>query len=185
MSGAETTRRASFGELWLAVALAITLVYMVMAALFESIVHPFTILLTLPTAGVGVTGALLLTSTPLSIPALIGIVLLAGIAVNNGILLVDVANSLRDEGMERSAALIRAGRLRLRAILMTSVTTILGALPLALGGRGSEMQAPLSIAIMGGLTSSTLLTLFVIPVAYDLLDRLRPASRAQARADAT
>jgi HAE1 family hydrophobic/amphiphilic exporter-1 len=182
VAGAETARRASFAELGMAVLLAITLVYMVLASLFESIVHPFTILLTLPTAGVGVVVALLLTHTPLSIPAFIGLVLLAGIAVNNGILLVDVANAQRAEGVPREEAIVRAGRLRLRAILMTSVTTILGALPLALGGRGSEMQAPLAIAIMGGLTSSTLLTLLVIPVAYDLLDRLRPGAAARSEA---
>lgn len=177
ITGAEQSRRASFGELGLAVILAIALVYMVMASLFESIVHPFTILLTLPTAGVGVVLALLLTSTPLSVPALIGIVMLAGIAVSNGILLVDVARRLREEGVPRQEAAARAGRLRLRAILMTSVTTVLGMLPLAWGGEGAQVQAPLAIAVMGGLTSSTLLTLFVIPAAFDMLERLRHPGR--------
>ncbi len=175
VTGAEESRRASFGELGVAVLLAIALVYMVMASLFESIVHPFTILLTLPTAGVGVVGALLLANTPLSVPALIGIVMLAGIAVSNGILLVDVATRLRDtEGMPREDAIARAGRLRLRAILMTSVTTVLGVLPLAFGGEGASVQAPLAIAVMGGLISSTVLTLLLLPSAWTILDRLRP-----------
>lgn len=177
ITGAEESRRDSFAQLGLAVLLAIVLVYMVMASLFESIVHPFTILLTLPTAGVGVVLALLVTSTSLSVPALIGIVMLAGIAVSNGILLVDVAQRLREQGLSREAAAARAGRLRLRAILMTSVTTVLGMLPLAWGSEGARIQAPLAIAVMGGLTTSTLLTLFVIPSTFELLERLRPGRR--------
>lgn len=190
--GAEQVRRASFDELLFAVLLAIVLVYMVMASLFESVVHPLTILFTLPTAAVGVVLGLWLTGTPFSVPALLGAVMLAGIAVNNGILLVDLTGRLRQEGLGRREALARAGGLRLRPILMTSLTTVLAMLPLAVGaevysllpwtrgwGEGAELRAPMAIAVIGGLAASTLLTLFLVPAAYDLLDRLRPQGRRE------
>jgi HAE1 family hydrophobic/amphiphilic exporter-1 len=190
VTGAESIRKASFDELLFAVVLAIVLVYMVMASLFESVVHPFTILFTLPTAGVGVVLGLWLTDTPFSVPALLGAVMLAGIAVNNGILLVDLTGRLRRQGLSRREALARAGGMRLRPILMTSLTTVLAMLPLALGqdvyasfpwtagwGEGAELRVPMAVTVIGGLAASTLLTLVLVPAVYDLLDRLRPAGR--------
>lgn len=174
IGGAELARRASFRELLLATALAVALVYMVLASLFESVVHPFTILVTLPTAAVGVILAFVMTGTSASVPAFLGVVMLAGIAVNNGILLVDVANRRRQAGDSAHDAIVHAGRVRLRPILMTSLTTCLGMVPMALGGEGSELRSPLAIAVIGGLVASTLLTLVLIPVVYELLERLRP-----------
>ena len=193
VTGAEAVRKASFKELSFAVLLAIVLVYMVMASLFESVVHPFTILFTLPTAGVGVVLALWLTETPFSVPALLGVVMLAGIAVNNGILLVDLTGRLRAEGLSRREALARAGGMRLRPILMTSLTTVLAMLPLALGagvysllpwtaswGEGAELRIPMAVTVIGGLAASTALTLFLVPAVYELLDRLRSVGRRDA-----
>ncbi len=190
VTGAESVRRASFQELFFAVVLAIVLVYMVMASLFESVVHPFTILFTLPTAGAGVVLGLWITDTPFSVPALLGAVMLAGIAVNNGILLVDLTGRLRAEGLPRREALARAAGMRLRPILMTSLTTVLAMLPLSLGadfyallpwtrgwGEGAELRVPMAVTVIGGLAASTLLTLFLVPAVYDLLDRLRPMGR--------
>jgi HAE1 family hydrophobic/amphiphilic exporter-1 len=145
-------------------------------------VHPFTIMFTLPTAGVGVILAFVMTGTSASVPAFLGIVMLAGIAVNNGILLVDVANRRRQAGDSAHDAIVHAGRVRLRPILMTSLTTVLGMVPMALGGEGSELRAPLAIAVIGGLTASTLLTLVLVPVVYDGLERLSSRRRAGVRA---
>jgi HAE1 family hydrophobic/amphiphilic exporter-1 len=179
IGGVERVRRDSFGELGFAALLAIVLVYMVMASLFESLLHPFTILLTLPTAFVGVVAGLGLTGHGFSVPALLGVVMLAGIAVSNGILLVDVMGTLRRGGMPRREAIVEAGRLRLRPILMTSLTTILGVLPLAFGaGEGAGMRAPMAIAVAAGLTTSTFLTLVVIPVAYDVIDAAAVRTKA-------
>jgi len=179
VTGAERKRRLSFRQLGFAALLAILLVYMVMASLFESVVHPFTILFTLPTAAVGVVVALALARTGWNVSSLLGTVMLAGIAVNNGILLVDVTGMLREQGMKRREALIAAARMRLRPILMTSLTAILGMLPLAVGiGEGAGMRAPMAVAVAGGLLTSTFLTLFLIPIVYDLLDRVRPGQRA-------
>lgn len=183
VGGAEAQRRASFSQLVFAAILGIVLVYMVMASLFESLVHPFTILFTLPTAAVGVVGALAAAGHGISVASLLGAEMLAGIAVSNGILLVDVTGQLRARGLARREALLEAARLRVRPILMTSLTTILGMVPMALEiGEGSGLRAPLAIAVSGGLLTSTLLTLVVVPVAYDLLDRLRPGwAREDAR----
>jgi len=160
-----------------------------MAAQFESFLHPFVILFTIPLALVGAVLALVITGRSLDISAMIGLILLAGIVVNNAIGLVDYINQLRRQGMDRDEAVRVTGPRRLRPVLMTTLTTVLGLLPLALGiSEGSEMEAPLATVVMGGLTLSTLLTLVVIPVVYTLFDDLvvrvqrRTAARRQAAA---
>jgi HAE1 family hydrophobic/amphiphilic exporter-1 len=173
-AGEEASRQESFTQMKFALVLSIVLVYMVLASLFESLLHPFTILLTLPLAGVGVVLAFLLIGEPLSVMAYIGIVMLAGIAVNNAIVLVDYINRLRADGMPRSEAIMQASRDRLRPILMTTATTILALLPLTIGlGEGAKLRAPMAVAVIGGLISSTILTLVVIPVVYELIDGVR------------
>lgn len=175
-AGEEASRAESFAQMKFALLLSIVLVYMVMAASFESLLHPFTILLTLPFAGVGVVFALLLAREPLSVMAYIGAILLAGIAVNNAIVLIDYINRLRAQGWPRREAIQQAGRDRLRPILMTTGTTILALAPLAVGwGEGARLRAPMAIAVIGGLLTSTVLTLVVIPVVYELIDDVRTA----------
>lgn len=162
----------SYRSLLFALGLAIFLVYLVMASQFESLTHPFVILFSIPLSLVGVVLALLLTGSELSVLVFIGIIMLAGIVVNNAIVLVDLINQLREQGYERERAIIEAGRARLRPILMTTLTTVLGLLPMAIGfGSGSEVRAPMAITVIGGLLLSTLLTLVVVPVMYALLDR--------------
>jgi HAE1 family hydrophobic/amphiphilic exporter-1 len=174
VSGQSEEMQASFQSMQFALALAVFLVYLVMASQFESLIHPFVILFTIPLALVGAVLALFLTGTTINIVALIGVIMLAGIVVNNAIVLVDLVNQLRAQGAERTDAIVEAGRARLRPILMTSLTTALGLLPMALGfGEGAEIRAPMAIAVIGGLVVSTLLTLIVIPVVYSLLDRKR------------
>lgn len=171
IGGEEESRAASFQNLRFALLLALILVYMVMASLFESLLHPFIVMLSTPLAVIGVVIAILLTGSTLNLMAYIGIVMLAGIVVNNAIVLIDCVNRLRGEGLPQREALVQAGRYRLRPILMTTATTVIALLPLALGfGSGSELRAPMAIAVIGGLTSSTLLTLFFIPVIYSLVD---------------
>ena len=172
VSGQSEEMQESFQSMQFALALAVFLVYLVMASQFESLIHPFVILFTIPLALVGAVLALFVTGTTLNIVALIGVIMLAGIVVNNAIVLVDLINQLRGQGMERFDAIVEAGRARLRPILMTSLTTTLGLLPMALGfGEGSEVRTPMAITVIGGLLVSTLLTLVVIPVVYSLLDR--------------
>jgi len=175
---------ASFKSLLFALGLAIILVYLVMASQFESLVHPFVILFSIPLAAVGVALALWLTDTRLSVIVFIGLIMLAGIVVNNAIVLLDLINQLRERGMERIAAIKEGAKLRLRPIMMTTLTTVLGLLPMALGiGQGAEMRTPMAITVIGGLLTSTLLTLLVIPVMYSLLDRRRDVSTAVQAAD--
>jgi HAE1 family hydrophobic/amphiphilic exporter-1 len=172
LSGQEEERAEAVRSLMMAMALAIFLVYLVMASQFESFLHPFVIIFTLPLGAIGVIGALAITGRTINIVAMIGAVMLAGIVVNNAIVLVDAVNQRRRSGMGRTEALISAGSDRLRPILMTSATTILGLLPMALGlGEGAELRAPLAITVIGGLSVATLLTLVVIPVVYSLVDR--------------
>jgi len=174
VSGQSEEMTESFRSMQFALALAIFLVYIVMASQFESLIHPLVILFTIPLALVGAVLALFLTGTTINIVALIGIIMLAGIVVNNAIVLVDLINQLRAQGMERIEAIMEAGTARLRPILMTSLTTALGLLPMAMGfGEGSEVRAPMAITVIGGLLVSTMLTLVVIPVVYSLLDRKR------------
>jgi HAE1 family hydrophobic/amphiphilic exporter-1 len=159
----------SFKTLGIALMLSIFLVYVVMGSQFNSFVQPFIISFTIPLAIVGVILILWLTGTPLNLNSFLGGVVLAGIVVNNGILLVDFMNRKR-RTMEFKAAVIEGAALRLRPILMTALTTILGMLPLALGwGEGSESLAPLARSVVGGLTVSTFTTLLVIPALYVLI----------------
>ncbi len=165
----------SFESLVLALIIAILLVYMVMAAQFESLLNPFLIIFSVPLAVSGGAIALFLTGRYISLPALIGVIMLAGIVVNNGIVLVDYANTLRrEEGLTVLEAIKEAGPTRLRPILMTTFTTVLGLFPLALGiGEGTEASAPLATVVIGGLLLSTLLTLVYTPVLYTIFNRER------------
>jgi HAE1 family hydrophobic/amphiphilic exporter-1 len=167
LGGQVNEMQTSFASLRFALALAVFLVYLVMAATFESLVHPFVVLFTIPLALVGVVIGMLVTSTEISVIALIGTVMLVGIVVNNAIVLIDTVNQLRRSGMAKAEAVIRGGHLRLRPILMTTLTTVLGLLPMALAlGEGAELRAPLAITVSFGLLFSTLLTLVVIPAVY-------------------
>lgn len=174
ISGQSEEMNESFRSMTLTLAMAVFLVYLVMASQFESLLHPFVILFTIPLALVGAILALAITGTTMNVVVFIGLIMLAGIVVNNAIVLVDLINQLRAEGVDRTTAIVEAGRARLRPILMTTMTTTLGLLPMALGfGEGAEVRAPMAITVIGGLIVSTFLTLLVIPVAYSLIDRKR------------
>lgn len=152
--------------------LAIFLVYLVMASQFESLLHPFVILFTIPLALVGAILALMLTGKPISVVVFIGLILLVGLVTKNAIILIDKVNQLREAGVPKREALVEGARSRLRPIIMTTLCTLFGFLPLAVAmGEGAEVRAPMAITVIGGLLVSTLLTLVVIPVVYDLLDR--------------
>jgi HAE1 family hydrophobic/amphiphilic exporter-1 len=157
-----------------AILLAIFMVYLVMASQFESRLHPFVIFLSVPFSLVGVMLILWSLQVTISVVVLIGMIMLAGIVVNNAIILVDYTNRLRREGMAKVDALRKAGQVRLRPILMTTSTTVLGLFPMAIGlGEGSELRSPMAWTVIGGLVVSTGLTLLIIPVVYSLLDRSR------------
>jgi HAE1 family hydrophobic/amphiphilic exporter-1 len=167
LSGQSEEMQVSFTSLRFALALAVFLVYLVMAATFESLLHPFIVLFSVPLALVGVVVGLLVTATPVSVIVLIGVVMLVGIVVNNSIVLIDAINHLRRRGVDKLEAVVRAGNLRLRPILMTTLTTVLGLLPMSLSlGQGAELRAPLAITVSFGLALATLLTLLVIPAVY-------------------
>jgi predicted RND superfamily exporter protein len=145
--------------------------YMVLASQFESFVHPFTVLLSMPLSFIGAFGALLVTGKTLNVFSFIGLILLMGLVKKNAILLVDYTNTLRARGVARREAILEAGPVRLRPILMTTFAMIFGMLPVALGvGEGAETRAPMGIAVIGGLLTSLFLTLVVVPAAYDLFD---------------
>ncbi|MGH9465635.1 MAG: efflux RND transporter permease subunit, partial [Thermoanaerobaculia bacterium] len=184
LSGQEEERGRAQSGLLMAMALAIFLVYLVMAAEFESFLHPFVILFTLPLGAIGTVLALWVTGKTVNVVAMIGVVMLAGIVVDNAIVLIDAVNQKRRSGMSASEALVAGGLDRMRPILMTSGTTVLGLLPMALGlGEGAELRAPMAIAVIGGLTVATGLTLVVIPVVYSLVERKdRAAARTAAGA---
>ncbi len=172
IGGQRQEMETSFASMRLAILLAIFMVYLVMASQFESLLHPLVILFSVPFALIGLLVTLYATDTTVSIVVLIGAILLAGIVVNNAIILVDYTNQLRREGASKLEALRQAGEVRLRPILMTTATTVLGLLPMALGlGEGSELRSPMALTVIGGLVTSTALTLLIIPAVYSLLDR--------------
>jgi HAE1 family hydrophobic/amphiphilic exporter-1 len=170
----------AFQKLAGALALAIILVYMIMSAQFESYFYPFIIMFAVPLTITGVIVGLLVTSSPLGVGSMVGMLVLTGIVVNNAIIFVDYVNTLRKQGMERDEALSTAGPVRLRPILMTALTTIIGLIPLMLGfGEGSEIQAPMATVIVFGLSFATLITLIFVPVMYKLLDEWRDKRHAR------
>ena len=173
VGGQSEEMAASFNSLAFALLLALILVYLVMASLFESLLHPFVIMFTIPLAGIGAVLALVLTNTPVSVVVFIGGILLVGIVVNNAIVLVDRVNQFRRQsGYTKLEALVAGTNERLRPIMMTTLTTVLGLLPMALGfGEAAELRTPMAVTVIGGLMMSTLLTLVVIPVVYLVLDR--------------
>ena len=180
LGGQNREMQTSFTSLQYAFLLSVFLVYVVMAAQFESLRHPFVILFSLPLGLIGVAYALALVDVPISIVVFIGVIVLAGVMVNDAIVLVDYINVLRRRGVPRAEAIEQAGAVRLRPILMTTATTILGLLPMALGlGEGAEIRTPMAITVIGGLIASTVLTLVVIPVIYSLLDRKDATEGAQ------
>ena len=167
LGGQNREMQVSFASLRFALALAIFLVYLVMAATFESFIHPFIVLFTIPLALVGVVAGLFATNTTISVIVLIGTIMLVGIVVNNAIVLIDAINRLRRSGLRKYDAVVRAAHTRLRPIVMTTLTTILALVPMAIGwGEGAELRSPLAITVASGLFLSTLLTLVVIPAAY-------------------
>ena len=170
--GQNETIMESMEDLILMILLGIILVYLVMVAQFQSLKSPFIVLFTIPLAFTGGFLGLFINGMEISVVSMMGFVMLCGIIVNNGIVLVDFVNQLREDGMEKREALIEAGKTRMRPILMTTITTILGLIVMALGTeQGSEMMQPVAIVCIGGLTYATLMTLFVVPVMYDILNR--------------
>lgn len=172
MAGEDETINEAMGEVAKMLGLAVVFMYLIMVAQFQSLLSPFIVMFTIPLAFTGGLFGLYLTDNPISVIAMIGFVMLSGIIVNNGIVLVDYINQLRRQGMEKKEAIVEAGRTRLRPIIMTALTTILGLLMMAFGmGMGADMIQPMAIVTIGGLTYGTLLTLFVVPCIYDILNR--------------
>lgn len=179
VSGQSEEMNSSFQSLQFTLLLAVFLVYLVMASQFESLLHPFVILLTIPLALVGAVWAMYLTGTTVNVVAYIGVIMLAGIVVNQSIVLIDAVNQFRARGMDKHAAIVEAGRVRLRPILITKLTTVLGLMPMALGlGEGAEIRQPMAITVIGGVAISGFFTLLVIPVVYSILDRKRFGKQA-------
>jgi HAE1 family hydrophobic/amphiphilic exporter-1 len=171
LQGQSEEMQRSLHSLLFALMLAIFLVYLVMASQFESLSHPFIIIFAVPLAFIGVALLLLIMDIPISVVVFLGAIMLVGIVVNNAIVLVDYINLLRSRGIEKIEAIVQAAQVRIRPILMTTLTTVLGLLPLAIGwGDGAEMRAPMALTVIGGLLSSTLLTLVVVPVLYSIFD---------------
>jgi HAE1 family hydrophobic/amphiphilic exporter-1 len=172
--GQADTMGESFGFLEFAILLGVAMAYMVLAAQFESFVHPFTVLLAMPLSFIGAFGALLLTGKTLNIFSFIGLILLMGLVKKNGMMLVDFTNVLRARGLSRREAILHAGPVRLRPILMTTFAMVFGMIPVAFGmGEGAETRAPMGIAVIGGLLTSLFLTLLAVPAAYDLFDDMQ------------
>jgi HAE1 family hydrophobic/amphiphilic exporter-1 len=172
--GQAETMQNSFKEIGKAIVLAIVLIYMVLAAEFESFVHPFTIMLSLPFSLIGAILGLLLSAKTINIMSLIGVIMLMGLVTKNAILLVDYTNQLRGNGVPIKEALIQAGSVRLRPILMTTMAMIFGMLPVALGwGAGAELRSSMGVTLVGGLITSTMLTLIIVPLVYLLVDRMQ------------
>jgi multidrug efflux pump subunit AcrB len=175
LTGERSQQQESFGGLTLALALALMLVYMAMASQFRSLREPFIVMFSVPMGLVGVVALFAVTGTALSVSAFMGIIMMVGIVMSNGILLVEFANVQRDQGLDPLEAIVEAGRVRLRPILMTTATTLLGMLPMAIGiGEGSESNVPLARAVVGGLFASTAFTLVLVPILYTWLRRSKP-----------
>ncbi|MGH7481674.1 MAG: efflux RND transporter permease subunit, partial [Longimicrobiales bacterium] len=154
--------------------------FMILAAEFESFAHPFVVLLTVPLAIVGASLSLFVAGAGINVMSLIGLIILVGIVDNDAVVAIDYINQLRGRGLAVREAIVQGGLARMRPILMTTATTLLGVLPMALGlGRGGELQAPLAITVLGGLFTATALTLIVIPVLYELVERVRQRARAR------
>ncbi|HET9514913.1 MAG TPA: efflux RND transporter permease subunit, partial [Gemmatimonadales bacterium] len=182
LSGESRELEESGGALYFAFLLALAVVFMVLASQFESLVHPFTVLLAVPLAVSGAIFTLWIAGSTINLYSQIGMILLIGLVAKNSILLVEYANQLRELGRSVIDAVLESGRIRLRPILMTSVATVMGALPIMLGlGAGSQSRKPLGYAIVGGVIFSTVLTLFLVPVAYVLLDGLQSRLRRRRR----
>lgn len=175
----EETNKSLVGAL----GLAMFIIYIVMAVQFRSLLHPFIVMFTIPLGLVGVFAAMWLTNTTFSATSMMGIIMMVGIVVGNGILLVDYANGRREQGDEPESAALAAARVRMRPILMISFALVLGLFPMAIGGPGGELYAPLARAVMGGLIASTVLTLYVIPVLYSLVESRFPTNAAQRKVD--
>jgi multidrug efflux pump subunit AcrB len=171
LGGNVEQQQKTFRDLLLAFLLAIMLVYVVMASQFQSLLDPFIIMFTVPLGIVGVFWTLFLTGTTLSVTSAQGVIVMVGIVVSNGILLVDYTNHLRMRGVALEQAVVQAGRTRLKPILMTSLATVLGLIPMAIGLGGESTQAPLAISVIGGLTVSTALTLFFVPSLYIVFEQ--------------
>lgn len=182
IGGTAEDQQEAFFYLGLAFLAAILLVYMIMASQFESLVSPLIIMFTVPLSVIGVFGFLFITGTAISVMALVGLVMLVGIAVNNGIVMVDYINQVRERGFELMDAVMEASLARMRPVLMTAMTTILGMVPLAIElGSGAETWSPLARAVIGGLTTTTILTLIVIPVLYIIFERMSEKAKAFVR----
>lgn len=174
VTGEEEKRQESMNSLLFALALSVVLVYMVLASQFESLLHPFTILLTIPLAVVGAILLFFITGTTINMMGVIGIVMLVGIAVNNSIILVDRINQLKADGADLTDAIVEAGRQRIRPIIMTTLTTVLALLPMTFSfGEGASLRSPMAIAVIGGLLTSTLMSLMVIPCVYYILEKIK------------
>jgi multidrug efflux pump subunit AcrB len=184
LAGQIQQQRETFEGLFFATILALTLVYMVMAAQFKSLLDPFIIMFSVPMGFPGVILVLFLTNTTLSTTSMMGIIMMLGIVVSNGVLLVDYTNVLRRKGLALREAVVVAARTRLRPILMTSLATVFGLLPMAIGfGTGGETNAPLARAVVGGLSVSTLLTLFLVPTMYMILEERFPRQLREEQAE--
>jgi HAE1 family hydrophobic/amphiphilic exporter-1 len=176
VAGEEEKRQESMNNLGFALILSIILVYMVLASQFESLIHPFTIMLTIPLALVGTILIFFILGKTMNIMAAIGIIMLVGIAVNNSIILVDRINQLMKDGLDRKTAIVQAGQQRIRPIIMNSLANVMGLLPLTIGfGESASLRSPIALAVIGGLVTSTLLTLVVIPCVFDVMDKLKGA----------
>jgi multidrug efflux pump len=183
LAGESREFQESGSALKFAFLLALVVVFMALASQFESLLHPFTVLLAVPLAVTGALATLLLAGSTLNLYSQIGMILLIGLVTKNSILLVEYANQLKERGLPTIEAILESGRIRLRPILMTSVATIMGAIPIAFGlGAGSASRRPLGYAIVGGLLFSTFLTLFLVPAVYVILDTARERIRGRKRA---
>jgi HAE1 family hydrophobic/amphiphilic exporter-1 len=180
VSGSATEMNESFSSLLFALVLAVSLVYMVMASQFENFLNPLIVMFSVPFSIFGLVAALLITNTTFNILSFTGAILLTGIVVNNAIVLIDYIDQLRHKGLDLASAIIRGGTTRLKPILMTTATTLLGLIPMAMGyGTGSELRAPMAKAVVGGLTTSTLITLILIPTVYWLIESYRLRKKEQ------